>query len=164
MKGRINDDLFDKFAVDLPLFGDIFRKMIFSRISGALSTLLSSGVPLPAALSVAQAVSGNRFFAVSVASVRDRILRGEKLSDSFKETGTFPDHFCELVALGEASGKLERIFGDLEGYYERGVEAKLKVLTSLIEPLATLVVGVAVLAIVFSIFLPLMGVMDALAN
>ncbi len=164
LKRRFGDDLFERVLLNAPLLGGIFHKMICSRVSSALSTLIGGGVPLISSLRVASAVSNNSVYRRALTGVIRDVEGGEVLSEAFKRAGVFPESFCELVSLGEATGRLEDIFADLEGYYERDVESRLKVLTSLVEPLSTVLVGFAVGAIVFSIFLPLMSIVDALAK
>lgn len=164
LKARFGDGFLEKITLGLPLLGRIFHKMICGRVSSALSTLLGSGVPLISSLKVARAVSGNSVYREAFDRVLGDVERGEKLSEALRGTRVFPESFCELAALGEATGRLDSVFADLEGYYERDVELQLKVLTSLVEPLSTVLVGVAVGIIVFSIFLPLMNVVDALAK
>ena len=150
--------------LNMPIMGKIFHKLICGRISGTLGTLLSSGVPLIRSLAVASAVAGNETYRSALEAVMDEVKEGEKLSGSLKRSGVFPGSFCELVSLGEETGRLDAVFIELEGYYEREAASEIKVMTSLIEPLSTILVGAAVAAIVFSIFIPLMSVVDALAK
>jgi len=164
VKARFGDDFFDRIILRFPVVGTIAKKMSYARIAGTLSALLCSGVALVPSLSVSAASAGNRIFKAAVLAMIKTVEGGESLSKAFAKSGIFPESFSEMVNIGESSGRLDAALRDLAGYYEREVESSVKVATSLIEPLSTVLVGVAVFVIVFSMFLPMVAMMDALAK
>ena len=164
LRKRSGDGVFDRLMLKLPIVGLLLKGMILSRVSGALSSLINAGVPLISSLKVASQVAGSESFREGFASVIRDVEDGGRLSEAFKKTGLFPDSYCELVSLGEATARLGNIFGELENYYGREIEGRLKVLVSLVEPLSTILVGIVVAVVVLSMFMPLMSMVDALAK
>lgn len=163
-KRKFGEDFFERVALSLPVIGDIRKKAILSNLSSTLSSLLSSGVPLVGALSVSSAASGSGVYRGAMTGIINKVESGEPLSSSLRESNLFPGSFCEMVNVGESTAKLDIILADLSGYYEREVESQIKVLASLVEPLSTVVVGGAVAVVVFSLFSPILSIVDALAK
>ncbi len=164
LKRVFGNDVFERVLFRLPIVSRVINKMILSRVSSTLSTLLSAGVPLIPSLSIASAVSGSSTYRRAFTRVIESIEGGERLSLAFKKAQVFPESFYEMVYVGESSGRLEDILGDLAGYYEREVESQLKVIVSLVEPASTLLVGAVVGVVVFSMFLPIIGMLDSLVK
>lgn len=164
LKKRFGESFWDAAILKLPVAGDIARKMILARISGTFSTLLSSGVPMLSAISVAAAASANAAYKDALGKASKDVEEGSPLSAALHRTGLFPESYCEMVCVGESSGKIDVIFADLSKYFGGEAEAKIKAVSSMIEPAATVVVGGLVAFIVLSVFLPLLSIVDALAK
>jgi len=164
LKKRFGPSFWEAAVLKLPIAGDVARKLVLARISGTFSTLLSSGVPMLSAISVAAAASANTVYKDALSRTSKDVEEGNSLSSALERTGLFPEAYCEMVCVGESSGKLDVIFADLERYFGREAEAKIKAVSSMIEPAATVVVGGIVAFIVLSVFLPLLSIVDALAK
>ena len=163
-KKRFGEDIFERMILSMPIIGVIRQRSVLSNISSTLSSLLFSGVPLMAALSVASAASGSGVYRGAFSGIIREVESGGLLSKAMERTKLFPGSFCEMISVGESTAKLDVILADLGSYYEREVESQIKLMTSLVEPLSTLFVGGVVAIVVFSLFSPILSIVDALAK
>lgn len=159
-KGR---DFVDNALVKAPIVGSLYTKVLTARITRTLATLLASGVGLLESLEMAKNVIGNVHFQNAIRDARDGVTEGRSLSREFSRSKLFPPVVCQMIAVGERSGRLEEMLGTAGSTYEKEAAASIAGLTSLVEPLMIIVLGVVVLAIVVSILLPLTDLMDLVA-
>jgi general secretion pathway protein F len=138
-----------------PALGRFIRLVAVSRFSKTLGTLLSGGVPLLSALDISRAVLGNAVLERAVEQVRDDVREGRSLRDALRATRQFPSVMCQMVGVGEESGSLEELLLKVSDAFEGQVEASVATLTSLLEPLMILVMGLAVGFVVLAILLPI---------
>lgn len=146
----------DTILLKLPVLGDLVRKIAISRFARTLATLLSSGVQLLQALDIVRTLLGNVVLEKVVADARDSIREGENIAPALKRSGQFPPLVTHMVAVGERSGQLEQMLGDVAAQYDRETNTSIQRLTGLLEPLMIVVMGVAVGFVVFSIMRPIM--------
>ncbi len=151
-KGRL---AYDSFRLKLPVLGTLVRKTCMVRFSRTLGTLVAGGVPLLQALEIVREVVGNAVIGKTLEEARDNIARGQTISDPLKKSGQFPPIVTHMIAVGEASGNLEEMLFSVADAYEDEVETSITGLTSLLEPLIIIVMGVVVGFIVLSILLPI---------
>jgi len=128
----------------LPVFGDLNKKVIVSRFSRTLGTLLTSGVPVMQALEVTGKASGNKVVEKAVDEVRVSIREGESISVPMENSGIFPPMVTQMIAVGEETGSLDSMLKKISDFYDMEVEATLDALTSLLEPLLMVFMGAAV--------------------
>jgi general secretion pathway protein F len=152
-KGRAT---WDKISLKLPLFGTLFRMVAVARFSRTLATLLSSGVSLLVSLDIVRNVVSNDVMAKAIDDTRDAIREGEEIAPPLKRSKQFPPMVIHMIAIGEKSGQLENMLDRIAIAYEKRVEARLKALTSLLEPIMILGMGLGVGFIVFSILKPIL--------
>jgi general secretion pathway protein F len=145
----------DQTTLKLPLLGEIARMVAISRFARTLSTMLSSGVSLLESLDVARRVMNNRVLERVVDESRQQIQEGEPFADPLKQSGEFPPLVTHMVAVGERSGEMEEMLRRVAQIYDSEVDRKVTRLTSLLEPIMILVMGVVVLFIVVAILLPI---------
>jgi type IV pilus assembly protein PilC len=155
---------FESFLLRLPLVGGHLKRSILFRICETLSTLLSSGVPLINALSIASAIANSASYSRAISSVSRSAAGGARLSDALASSREFPELVSEMAAIGESSGRLPEIFAELANHYRLEVESGLKIAVSMVEPVSTIFVGATVGLVVFSIFLPMVNMLDAMAK
>jgi general secretion pathway protein F len=148
----------DRFRLRAPIFGSVSRQIAVGRFARTLSTLLRSGVPLLTALDIVKNVMGNTRLAKVVDEARDAIREGESIAAPLKRSGEFPPLVHHMVAVGERSGALEEMLGTVADTYESQVEATINALTSLLEPLMIVTMGVVVAFIVFSVLMPILQI------
>ena len=126
-----------------------------SRFTKTLSTLLASGVPLLTAMDITKGVLGNAVLQGVIVDASSSIREGESIAEPLKESGRFPPIVTHMIAVGERSGQLETMLENVAESYDSQVETKLATLTSLLEPLMIVLMGVGAGGIAASILMPL---------
>ena len=145
----------DRVILRLPLIGDVARMVSISRLTSTLATMLASGVQLLDALDVSKRVMNNRVLEETVEGARQNIREGETIADPLKRSGEFPALVTHMIAVGERSGEMEEMLRRVSQIYDGEVERVITRLTSLLEPIMILVMGVIVFFIVVAILLPI---------
>jgi general secretion pathway protein F len=146
----------DTIILSVPVLGDLVRKIAVARFARTLSTLLASGVQLLFALDIVRTLLGNVILEKVVTEARDNIREGEGIAPALKRSGQFPPLVTHMIAVGERSGQLEQMLGDVADAYDRETNTTIGRLTALLEPLMIVGMGVAVGFVVFSIMRPIM--------
>ena len=147
--------LWDRFKLNVPLFGALNRKIAVARFSRTLGTLIQSGVPLLSALEIAKNVVDSIVIADEIRRAAKDVEEGASLSTPLSRSGFFPPIAVEMISVGEQSGNMETMLFRIADAYETEVEANILVLTSLLEPAMILVMGAVVGFIVISVLLPI---------
>jgi type IV pilus assembly protein PilC len=155
---------YDQFKLSIPIFGTLNKKVAISRFCRTLGTLLSSGVPIMQALEIVGKVSGNEVIADTVLKVRESIREGESIAGPLQESGMFPPMVTQMVSVGEETGNLDSMLQKIADFYDTEVEYMLASLTSLLEPIMILGMGLIVGFIVISVFLPLYSLIGQLSH
>jgi type II secretion system protein F len=151
-KGRI---LIDRLKLRMPLFGPLIIKRETSRFARTLGALLHNGVPILIALEIVQEVMTNRIVQQEVAKLPPNISQGASISQSLKGSDLFPPVVINMIAIGEETGRLDQILVRVAESYESQVDREVKALTSVMEPLIILFMGLVVGFIVISMLLPI---------
>ena len=146
---------FSYLKLNLPILGSLNKKIIVSRFTRTLSTLLASGVSLVQALPVVGGVLGNKIAQDALENVRERVVRGEGLSEPIKQISIFPEMLSSMINIGEETGQLDEILNKTADFYDEEVEQAITTTTALIEPLLIVVMGLVIGLIVVSIMLPM---------
>jgi len=147
-----------RFVLTVPIFGNLVRIIAIGRFARTLSTLLKSGVPLLTAMDIVKNVVGNDRLAEVIEQSRDSIREGESIAAPLKRSGEFPPLVHHMVAIGERSGALEEMLANVATAYESQVDTSIAALTSLLEPLMIVAMGVVVAFIVFSVLMPILQI------
>jgi type IV pilus assembly protein PilC len=148
----------------MPVFGSLFRKVALSRFARTFSTLIKSGVPILGAMEIVSATAGNSIIRGIVDAARDRVREGDSLSEPFMQSTVFPPMVTKMMAIGERSGALDSLLEKISEFYDQQVEAEVKGLTSMIEPIMIAVMGFVVGGIVLAVFLPIFKLQEALSG
>src|SRR4051812_16184682 len=146
----------DRTKLNAPIFGELVRMLSLARFAKTLATLLSSGVPLLAALDIVKNIVNNSILSKVIEDARDAIREGESIAAPLKRSGQFPPLVHHMIAIGEKSGQLEEMLQNVARSYDAQVEVRVSALTSLLEPIMIVGMGVGVAFIVFSILMPIM--------
>ena len=146
---------FDRFKLNVPIFGPIFRKVAVSRFSRTLSVLVKSGVPILSALDIVAKTAGNKLVETAVTDAMEEIKQGEAIAQPLAASEVFPPMVTKMISVGEESGKLEVMLSKISDFYDSQVDAAVSGLTSLIEPLLIAFLGIVVGGIVICMFLPI---------
>ena len=146
----------DRFKLRIPMrVGDVVHKIALARFSRTLSTLVSSGVDIIKALEITGATSGNWVVEQSLADIRTRVHEGVPISQPLQEDPVFPAMVGQMVKIGEETGELDAMLGKVADFYEDEVDSSIQSLTSIIEPILMIGVGVMVGTIVIAMYLPM---------
>jgi general secretion pathway protein F len=145
----------DSFRLKAPVWGPVNIKIAIARFSRTLATLLQSGVPLLAAMEIVRNVVNNLVIGDTIARAAKDVEEGQSLAQPLASSGLFPPMVTEMIAVGEQSGSLEKMLNRIAVSYETEAQSDIMVMTSLLEPLMILAMGLMVGFIVISILLPL---------
>lgn len=149
--------LIDSASLRAPVFGSLVERLIISRFSRTLGTLIASGVPILAALETVRATVTNVVIDEALQEVEQSLKAGDSLARPMEISGVFPPLVTRMIALGEETGQLDQMLMQVADSYEEEVDVQLQGLTQLLEPFLLVFVGGMVGFIVFSMFLPLMS-------
>lgn len=148
----------DVWVLRQPIFGHLIRQIAIGRFTRTLSTLLKSGVPLLTAMDIVKNIVGNTRLATVIEQSRESIKEGESIAAPLKRSGEFPPLVYHMIAIGERSGQLEEMLKNVADAYDSQVETKVGALTSLLEPIMIVAMGIAVAFMVFSILMPILQI------
>jgi type IV pilus assembly protein PilC len=157
-QGRLQ---WDKIKLRLPAkIGDVVQKVALARWSRTFAGTVASGVPILQAIEISGTTAGNAVIQEAMIDVYDSVKRGGTIAKPLHEHEVFPPMVSHMVSVGEDSGQLETMLEKIADFYEAEVDAKIKALTSLIEPIMILFVGGVVGFIVISMYLPIFSLYD----
>ena len=145
----------DRWKLKLPIFGPLIHKICMSRFSRTFAQLIRSGVPILEVLDIVGGASGNHVVETSIKGVSEDVEKGDNLSVALSKKPIFPPMMLRMVAAGEATGKIDTMLEKMADFWDEEIEAMLDALTSLIEPLLIVFLGVIVGGIVIAMFLPI---------
>jgi type IV pilus assembly protein PilC len=145
----------DRMALKMPVIGPILNKAAIARYARTLSTMFAAGVPLVEALESVAGACGNIVFEDAVLKMRDEVATGQRLQRAMENTGIFPNMVVQMIAVGEESGSLDAMAGKVATFYEEDVDAAVDSMSSLLEPLIMLILGVLVGGLVIAMYLPI---------
>ncbi|GMU91423.1 MAG: pilus assembly protein PilC [Candidatus Hydrogenedentota bacterium] len=154
----------DRLMLRLPVFGKLLRKVAISRFSRTLSTLTRSGVAILAALEIVERTAGNEVFARAIRKAGDSVRGGETLADPLARSQEFPAMVTRMIGVGEKTGALEQMLSKISDFYDSEVKAAVDSLTSLIEPILILMMGIVVGGIVIALFMPILQLSSLVQN
>ncbi len=147
--------LLDRYKLRLPFFGPLLAEYALSTFCRTFATTLASGIPIIQSMQMARGTLNNRLLEKDLASAVYRIQEGSKISDALDQSGTFPVIALRMISVGETSGSLVDMLTDIAEYYENEVERRLARLTTIIEPLMMLIMGLLVGGIVVAMYIPI---------
>jgi general secretion pathway protein F len=145
----------DKFLLKVPVLGKMVRMIAVSRFTRTLSTLLRGGVPMLMAMDIVRNVVDNAVLAKAITEARDNISEGETISGPLKKSGEFPPIVIHMINIGEKTGELENMLTQVSDSYDFQVKNSIQGLTSLMEPIMIVFMGIVVGIIVFAIMIPI---------
>ncbi|NNE38030.1 MAG: type II secretion system F family protein [Gammaproteobacteria bacterium] len=155
---NVSDDFklkVDTIKLKIPVIGPIFEKLILARLAGFFAMMYSSGITIIECIRTGEEISGNRAIEVAMHNVGQQIADGHNLSDSFQSTGLFPPLVLRMIRVGESTGALEESLANVGYFYTRDVRESIERLQSMIEPAMTVILGIIVGWVMFSILGPI---------
>ncbi len=148
----------DKMKLKMPYVGNLFHKTAMSKFSRSLGTLISSGVPILGALEITGETTGNMVVTRELDRVRASVKEGETIARPLQDAEVFPPMITQMIAIGEETGALDVMLGKVSEFYDSEVNAGVDSLTSTLEPLLMMFLGVSVGMIVIALYLPIFRV------
>jgi type IV pilus assembly protein PilC len=158
--GRLN---IDKLKLNAPLIGNLLRKSAVSRFTRTLGTLLSSGVSILDALEITAKTAGNKVIQNAIRKSVLSIAEGETITQPLKESGVFPPMVTQMISVGEKTGGLDEMLQKIADFYDEEVDAAVSALTSIIEPLIILAMGLVIGAIMIAMYLPMFDIIGKIS-
>jgi len=152
--------LYDTYILRMPAFGNMMRKMAVARFTRTLGTMITSGVPILQALEVTAATAGNIVIKEAVDSTRNSIREGESIADPLKNCNVFPAMVVQMISVGEETGELDKMLMKIADFYEVEVDNAVKGLTSIIEPVVIVFMGLIIGGIVLAVFMPMLTLVN----
>jgi type IV pilus assembly protein PilC len=152
----------DKLLLKTPVFGDLIRKASVAKFTRTLGTLLASGVPLLDGMTICAKTAGNKVIEETLINARASISGGKTIADPLAASGVFPKMVTHMIAVGESTGALDAMLGKIADFYEDEVDQAVASLTSLLEPIMMVFLGVVIGFIVIAMYLPIFKMSDAI--
>ncbi|HEY2274551.1 MAG TPA: type II secretion system F family protein [Steroidobacteraceae bacterium] len=148
-------EFLDRAMLKFPIIGPILNKAAIARYARTLSTMFAAGVPLVEALESVAGATGNIVYENAVLRMRDEVATGQRLQRAMEATGLFPNMVNQMIAVGEESGSLDEMSSKVATFYEAEVDNAVDAMSSLLEPLIMVVLGVLVGGLVIAMYLPI---------
>ena len=145
----------DRVMLKLPIFGAVIEKATIARWTRTLSTMFAAGVPLVEALDSVGGASGNQVFVEATIKIKNEVSTGTSLTLAMQNTERFPNMVLQMTAIGEESGALDSMLGKVADFYEAEVDDAVAALSSLMEPIIMVVLGVLIGGMVIAMYLPI---------
>lgn len=155
---------FDRLQLDVPVVGPLVRKVIISRFSRTLATLVESGVPILQSLDIVRDVVNNEIIGQAVRNVREGVERGDRIAEPLKVSEEFPPDAVQMIAVGEETGRLGYMLNKVADLYDTSIKFSVRKLTTLIEPILLVILGAVVGFIMASMLLPMFDMIKTLRS
>jgi type IV pilus assembly protein PilC len=152
--------VFDTNILRIPVIGLMMRKVAVARFTRTLGTMIQSGVPILQALEVTAATAGNVIIKEAVDKTRVSIREGESIADPLRTSGVFPPMVVQMISVGEETGELDKMLMKIAEFYDTEVDAAVKGLTSVIEPIVIVFMGLVIGGIVLAVFMPMLKLIN----
>jgi len=155
---------FDRFKLKLPIFGPVIKLIAVSRFARTLSTLMASGVPVLTALDIVKTIVNNVVLAGHIEDAKVAVREGESLAGPLKKSGQFPPMMTHMIAIGEQTGQMEEMLGNVAEAYDAEVDNRVTTLTAVLEPVMIVGMGLMVTFLVFAILMPMLEMNEVIAG
>lgn len=153
--------ILDNVKLKLPVFGNLYLKIYMARFARNLSTLIAGGIPIVKALESVADIVGNEVYREIIMEAANQVRGGKSIASALTNRPEFPPIVAQMTEIGETTGRLQEILDKLASFYEKEVEGVLKILTTLLEPMIMMLLGLAVAVMVAGILLPIYNLASA---
>ncbi len=145
----------DRLLLKIPVFGDVIRKATIARWTRTLATMFAAGVPLVESLDSVGGAAGNKVYMEATKKIQTEVSTGTSLTVAMQNADVFPSMVTQMVAIGEESGALDSMLGKVADFYEEEVDEAVSQLSSLMEPMIMVILGVLIGGLVVAMYLPI---------
>jgi type IV pilus assembly protein PilC len=153
----------DRVLLKLPVFGDLLLKIATARFTRTLGTLVSSGVPILDGLLITARASGNKVIEEAIMKTRVSISEGKTIAEPLEQSEVFSGMVVQMIGVGESTGSLDAMLNKIADFYDEEVDATVAALTSLLEPLIMVVLGVLIGGMMVAMYLPIFKMASVVA-
>jgi len=154
----------DPLKLKMPVFGNIMKKIAVARFCRTLSTLISSGVPILDGLEITAQTSGNKIIEEAIMATRGSIREGETIAQPLRQSKVFPPMVVQMIGIGEETGALDEMLNKIAAFYDDEVNTAVDTLTSVIEPIMIVVMGLLVGGMVVAMYMPMFKLVSVVAG
>lgn len=147
--------IMDKTLLRIPVFGDIVRKSVIARWTRTLATMFAAGVPLVESLESVGGAAGNHVYKVATRQIQSEVSTGTSLTSAMQNVNLFPNMVTQMVAIGEESGALDSMLSKVADFFEQEVDDAVEAMSSLMEPMIMVVLGILIGGMVVAMYLPI---------
>jgi len=154
--------LFDQIKIRIPLIGSVIRRILLARFARTLGTLIQAGVSLLEALEITARTSGNLVFQAQILQMKGMAARGDPMEKSLTGSKLFSPLVIQMIAVGEETAELDSMLLKTAAFYESEVDAAIEALTSIIEPIIIVVLGVILGGTIIAIYLQIFDLMNVI--
>ena len=147
--------MIDKYILRVYIVGNVLQKSVVARFARTLATTLEAGMPIVESMKAMSLIMGNKIYSKAVMDICNEVINGKQLSVAMESTKLFPNMAIQMIAVGEASGSLSEMLNKVADYYEEEVNSIVDNLSSLLEPVIMVVLGVIVGSFVVAMYLPI---------
>lgn len=156
--------IWDLVLLKIPVFGTLVSKAAISKFASTLQTLHESGLVIPEALKLSARVVGNEVISRGILQAQEEVTRGKMLSEVLRQNKFFPPLVVRMISMGERTGNLDEMLGEVVHYYDREIQYLTKSMTTLIEPIVTVALGGMILVLALGVFLPMWNMYGLLTH
>tara|TARA_B100001123_G_C14847205_1_gene842553 strand:- start:19 stop:717 length:699 start_codon:yes stop_codon:yes gene_type:complete len=166
LKTKSGRHTWDKFVLNVPIFGPILRGLSISRFSNIFETLNSSGVPILSCLDIVGKTVGNAFIQNRLDKISQDVKAGKKIANSLRQhtDDIFPPHVLKMIEVGEEAGAIDDMMHEIAILFDNETRNKVQRLTASVEPVITVTMGIFILSLALAIFVPVWDSYVALTN
>ena len=154
----------DRFTLRVPIFGPVVRLVAVSRFARTLATLLTSSVPVLSSLEIVKTIVNNVILARAIEEAKLAVREGESLAGPLQKSGLFPPMMTHMIAIGEKTGQLEEMLGNVADAYDAEVDARVTTLTAVLEPVMIVGMGIMVAFLVFAVLMPMLKMNEVISG
>jgi type IV pilus assembly protein PilC len=154
----------DKLSLRVPVLGMVLRKAAIARFTRTLGTLVSSGVPILGGLDITARTAGNKVVEKAIYATRESISQGETIAEPLRKSGVFPPMVTQMISVGEQTGALDEMLDKIANFYDSEVDTAVEQLTSIIEPVMIVIMGLIVGGMLISMYLPMFKLINVISG
>ncbi len=154
----------DRLSLRVPVLGMVLRKAAIARFTRTLGTLVSSGVPILGGLDITARTAGNKVVEKAIYSTRESISQGDTIAEPLRQSGVFPPMVTQMISVGEQTGALDEMLDKIANFYDSEVDTAVEQLTSIIEPVMIVIMGVIVGGMLISMYLPMFKLINVIGG
>lgn len=163
-KTRRGREITDRIFLKVPVFGILLKKVALARVTRTLGTMLGSGVPILESMELVAATAGNTVVEKAIRDAQQAVSQGKTLAEPLEQSGVFPPMVVHMVSVGEATGALDSMLSKVADFYDEEVDATVEALTSLLEPMLIVFLGVTIGGLLVAMYMPIFQLADVVSR